>query len=24
MFPIPIEDLVLNPNLEQNSGWETN
>jgi hypothetical protein len=22
-FPIPIEDLVLNKNLEQNPGWET-
>ncbi|MEI5984227.1 RagB/SusD family nutrient uptake outer membrane protein [Sphingobacterium sp. PU5-4] len=21
-FPIPIEDLVLNKNLEQNPGWE--
>lgn len=24
LFPIPIEDLVLNPNLEQNPGWESN
>ncbi|WP_186757441.1 RagB/SusD family nutrient uptake outer membrane protein [Echinicola salinicaeni] len=23
LFPIPIEDLVLNPNLEQNPGWES-
>lgn len=24
LFPIPIEDLVLNTNLEQNPGWESN
>ncbi|QDH79417.1 RagB/SusD family nutrient uptake outer membrane protein [Echinicola soli] len=24
LFPIPIEDLVLNSNLEQNPGWESN
>ncbi|WP_200976038.1 RagB/SusD family nutrient uptake outer membrane protein [Echinicola sp. 20G] len=24
LFPIPIEDLVLNPNLDQNPGWEAN
>ncbi|MBD8487765.1 RagB/SusD family nutrient uptake outer membrane protein [Echinicola sp. CAU 1574] len=24
LFPIPIEDLVLNPNLDQNPGWESN
>ncbi|MFD2036603.1 RagB/SusD family nutrient uptake outer membrane protein [Belliella marina] len=24
LFPIPIEDLVLNPNLVQNPGWESN
>ncbi|UCS95450.1 RagB/SusD family nutrient uptake outer membrane protein [Echinicola marina] len=24
LFPIPIEDLVLNQNLEQNPGWESN
>ncbi|MFV0505916.1 MAG: RagB/SusD family nutrient uptake outer membrane protein [Bacteroidales bacterium] len=24
LFPIPIEDLVLNPKLEQNAGWESN
>ncbi|WP_215223127.1 RagB/SusD family nutrient uptake outer membrane protein [Echinicola shivajiensis] len=24
LFPIPIEDLVLNPNLQQNPGWESN
>lgn len=23
LFPIPIEDLVLNPNLEQNPGWQS-
>jgi hypothetical protein len=23
LYPIPIEDLVLNPNLKQNTGWET-
>ncbi len=23
LFPIPLEDLVLNPNLVQNPGWET-
>ncbi|MBC9796544.1 RagB/SusD family nutrient uptake outer membrane protein [Sinomicrobium weinanense] len=24
LFPIPVEDLVLNPNLEQNPGWGSN
>lgn len=24
LFPIPIEDLVLNPNLKQNPGWQSN
>jgi hypothetical protein len=24
LFPIPIEDLVLNPNLKQNKGWTSN
>lgn len=24
LFPIPVEDLVLNPNLKQNPGWQSN